>query len=135
MMRRMLSCAMLLNLLLAVSVVTAGCAPAREVKLGADDSGKEIELKKGQILVIALEGNPSTGYTWEVKEPPDEQVLQQVGEAEFQAESDRIGAPGVLTFRFEAVNTGRTDLRLVYHRPWEEDVEPLETFSIQVVVR
>lgn len=44
----MLAFAMLLGLLLAISAAAAGCAPARrEVKLGADANGKEIELKKG----------------------------------------------------------------------------------------
>jgi len=27
------------------------------------------------------------------------------------------------------------DLKLVYHRAWEEGVQPLETFTIQVTVR
>jgi predicted secreted protein len=41
----------------------------------------------------------------------------------------------VEVFRFEAVEAGETLIELVYHRPWEEGVEPLETFSIQVIVR
>jgi len=126
----------LLGLLLAVSAMAAGCAPAREVKLGADANGREIDLKKGQVLVVSLEGNPTTGYTWEVQEPLDEQVLRQMGEAEFKAASDQLGAPGVLTFRFQAMGTGRTTLQLIYHRPWEEKgAKPLKTFSVQVVVR
>jgi len=134
-MNKMRVLAPLLGLLLAVSAIAAGCATAREIKLGADASGKEIELKKGQILAIVLESNPTTGYTWEVQGPLDEQVLRQMGEAEFKAASDQLGAPGVLTFRFQAMGTGRTTLQLVYHRPWEEGVEPLKTFSIQVVVQ
>nr|HID14920.1 hypothetical protein [Anaerolineae bacterium] len=58
-----------------------------------------------------------------------------MGEPTFEPQSDLAGAPGTQTIRFEAVGTGQTTLRLVYHRPWEEDVEPEETFSIQVVVR
>lgn len=58
-----------------------------------------------------------------------------MGEAGFEPESEVIGAQGIQTLRFEAVNVGKTALKLVYRRPWEEDVEPLETFSIKVVVR
>jgi len=83
--------------------------------------------------VISLEGNPTTGYTWEVAEM-DGGVLRQVGESEFEPESDAIGSGGVQILRFEPVNNGQTDLELVYHRSWE-DKEPVETFSIQVVVR
>jgi inhibitor of cysteine peptidase len=125
----------LLILLLALTVAT-GCSPQQqEVKATMDDNGREMQLKKGQALVVTLEGNPTTGYSWEVAEPLDEQVLRQVGEAEFEQESDLIGAGGVQVLRFETVNAGQITLKLVYHRPWEKDVEPLETYSLQVVVR
>lgn len=130
-----LSFVALLTLLVALIVAT-GCSPQQqEVKATVDDNGREMELKKGQNLVVTLEGNPTTGYSWEVAEPLDQQVLRQVGEPEFKAESDLAGAGGEQILRFEAVNTGQTTLTLVYHRPWEKDVEPLETYSIQVVVR
>ena len=110
------------------------CGATNEVKLDASDDGNQVELDAGQTLVVSLAGNPTTGYTWEAAEL-DEQVLRQVGETEFKPESDAIGAGGVQTLRFETVNTGQMTLKLVYHRPWEEDVEPAETFSVQVVVR
>jgi len=103
-----------------------------EVKLTAADNGSEIELKKGQTLVITLEANPTTGYTWEIAEL-DEQVLRQVGEIEFEPESELVGAGGGQIIRFEVIGAGQTTLKLVYHRPWETDVGPLKTFSIQVV--
>ena len=125
----------LLTLLAALTLAT-GCSPQQqEVKAGIDDNGREMQLKKGQTLVVTLEGNPTTGYSWEVAEPLDEQVLRQAGEAEFKQESDALGAGGVQVLRFEAMNAGKTTLKLVYHRPWEKDVEPLETYSIQIVVR
>jgi len=124
----------LLILLLAMTVAT-GCSPQQqEVKASIDDNGREMQLKKGQTLVVTLEGNPTTGYSWEVAEPLSEQVLRQAGEPEFQQESDLVGAGGVQILRFEAVNAGKMTLKLIYHRPWERDVEPLETYSIQVVV-
>ena len=125
----------LLTLLVALTMST-GCSPQQqEVKATIDDDGREKQLKKGQTLVVTLEGNPTTGYSWEMAEPLDEQVLRQVGEPEFKAESDLVGAAGVQILRFEAVNPGKTTLKLVYHRPWEEGVEPLETYSLQVVMR
>jgi inhibitor of cysteine peptidase len=135
MLNNRLSFIALLTLLLALTVAT-GCSPQQqEVKATIDDNGREMQLKKGQTLVVTLEGNPTTGYSWEVAESLDEQVLRQAGEAEFKAESEALGAGGVQILRFEAVNAGTITLKLVYHRPWEKDVEPLNTFSIQVVVR
>jgi len=124
----------LLTLLVALAVAT-GCRPQQEVKASIDDDGREMQLKKGQPLVVTLEANPTTGYTWEVAEPLDEQVLRQAGEPEFKPESDLAGAGGVQILRFEAVNAGQTALKLAYRRSWEKDVEPLNTFSIQVIVR
>ena len=125
----------LLTLLAALTVATSCSPQQQEVKAGIDNNGHEMQLKKGQTLVVTLEANPTTGYSWEVVEPFDEQVLRQVGEAEFKQESNALGAGGVQILRFEAVNAGKTTLKLVYHRPWEKDVEPLETYSLQVVVR
>jgi len=129
--------AVLAILLLFAVMIAYGISP-QEMKLTATDNGSEIELNRGQILVITLEANPSTGYTWEIAElgevvEVDEQVLRQVGEIEFEPESELIGAGGVQIIRFETVNAGQATLKLVYHRPWETDVEPLRTFSIRVV--
>ena len=116
----------------ALLAALTACSAANEVNLGADDNGSQIELQADQTLVIGMEGNPTTGYSWEVEEV-DEAVLRQVGEAEFEPESDAVGSGGVQILRFEAVNSGQTDLELVYHRSWEDE-EPLETFSVQVTI-
>jgi inhibitor of cysteine peptidase len=117
---------------LLLTVLTA-CSSANEVNLDAGDNGSQVELKSDQTLVISLEGNPTTGYTWEVAEV-DEGVLRQVGEVEFEPEdTGDVGVRSVQILRFETVNSGKTSLDLVYHRSWEDE-EPQETFSIQVVV-
>lgn len=116
-----------------VLVLAAGCI-SNEVRLTASDNGNNITLNKGQALIITLEANPTTGYTWEVAEV-NANIIRQVGEIEFQPESGAIGAGGLQTIRLEAVNAGETPLRLVYHRTWEKDVEPQKTFSVQVLVK
>ena len=110
----------------------------QEVSLDAAADGSQVELAAGQVLVITLASNPTTGYGWEVVDL-DTAVLQQVGEAEFQSsdsgDAPLVGAGGVEVFRFEAAGSGQTDLTLVYHRPWEKGVDPLETFAVQITVR
>ena len=105
-----------------------------EVKLTERDDGTAVEVAKGGTLAITLEGNPTTGYTWEVA-TSDESVLKLDGEPEFKAKSQAIGAGGMMTLRFRAEGVGKTDLKLVYHRPWEKDQEPAETFEVAVTVR
>lgn len=129
-----------LGTLILLSVIALGAyrllagSPSIEVTLDANDNGRQIEIEEGQILVVALESTPSTGYRWETV-GLEEDILQQVGETEFQSKSDAVGVSGVEIFRFKAVGAGGTTLKLVYHRPWEKSVDPLKTFSCQVMVR
>jgi len=109
-----------------------------EVNVSEQDNGSQIDLKPGQILVVTLQSNPTTGYRWERVENQDS-ILEQMGEAEFKPSETGglppIGGGGWEIFRFKAINKGQTTLTLVYRRPWETGVEPLSTFFIQVVVQ
>jgi predicted secreted protein len=103
--------------------------------LVADGSsnGQTINLAQGQTLVLRLEGNPTTGFTWQVDEV-DEAVLKPEGEPLFQQSGGGLGAGGVQVLFFAAVAPGETPLRLIYSRPFEENVEPAETFEATVAV-
>lgn len=118
---------------LLVSCGSSSSEEIKEVKVDMEDNGRQINLYSGQTLVVSLEAQPSTGYTWEVIEL-DELILRQEGDPKFQPTSSGIGAPGVQIFRFETVSAGETDLTMIYHQPWVEGVEPLETFSVHITV-
>ena len=111
--------------------------PVEPVEVNEDDDGGQVELRLGQILVVTLESNPTTGYRWEQAENP-ESILKQIGAAEFvpseTGDPPLVGAGGWEILRFRASSAGQMTLQLVYHRPWDEGVEPLKTFSLQVAV-
>ncbi len=124
----------ILILALALLAGASGCSP-QTVRLDAGGNGRMAEMAVGARLIIALPGNPSTGYTWEVKEGAAP-VLELLGEPEFTSDNPAlVGAGGTLTLTFRAVQPGETTLVLVYHRPWETDIEPLDTFTVRVTVR
>lgn len=124
----------LIFLVILLPLSACGTSGSKTRTLTANDAGKTVELNTGDTLAVELEGNPTTGYVWEV-EAVDAAVLKQTGESEFKPESDATGAGGVEILRFEAVASGQTALKLVYHRPWEEDVSPEETFEVTIVVK
>jgi inhibitor of cysteine peptidase len=114
-------------------------APGRnDVELDGDDNGSRVEVEQGEVLAITLESNPSTGFSWEIDEL-DGSVLQQVGEPLFKLNDAEDPPPpgtgGWTTYRFEAKASGETDLKLIYHQPWEGGEEPISTFAVHVVVR
>ena len=125
----------LLTAFLVFIVLVSSCSSDENGRtLTVENAGQTIEMNVGYIFSVELEGNPSTGYTWEVAEM-DTALLKQVGETEFETDNDLVGASGVLILRFEAIGTGETPLNLIYHRPWEENIPPEETFEVSLVVK
>ncbi len=124
--------------LLVGIVVVAACRPGGEVKVDAAANGSQVELKPGQVLVVALESNITTGYSWAVAEPAAA-VLEQVGEAEYKAAQPQttplVGSGGTETFRFRAARAGQASLKLIYRRPFEKGVEPIKTFTLAVTAQ
>jgi inhibitor of cysteine peptidase len=124
---------MWVNAIVLVSVLLAACASSSpEIRLTEKD--KKIGLKTGQVFTIALEGNPTTGYTWEPL-GMDEKLLARLGDAVFQPESNAVGAGGVISLRFKAVSPGSATLTLVYQRPWEKGQPPLKTIEFAVTIK
>lgn len=122
-------------LLLAAGISLTGCGPQTSdaVELTEGDSGSTQTMSVGQELRIALEANPTTGYQWAIdgELPPQ---LEQVGEAEYAAESSALGAGGTEVWTFEAKSTGSGTLRLKYWRSFEPDAAPAEAFDVTVEV-
>ena len=132
-MKRFLSLAILASVLITFSA----CVAKKEIKVYASDNGGEIVCKPGDVILLSLKANPTTGYDWEVVEPPDDSVIQ-VGEREFsQSVKDEklTGAGGVDQWRIQAIQPGRAHLELVHRRHWEKDVEPHDRFSLDIVVQ
>ena len=98
-------------------------------------NGKTIYLsKEPEVFSVMLEGNPTTGYTWEVDKGLDTSALALAGEPLFmsQGQPGMVGAGG--NFLFSFITQGKiaeVPLKLVYHRSWE-DSEPAKTFTLTV---
>ncbi len=96
--------------------------------------GSTVGLNVGDTLNLVLDGNPSTGYTWEVGFYTNT-VVEPLGEAEYQSQSNLVGADGTYTFRFRAIGEGQTQLKMVYHRPFEKDATDLKTCDVTVNIK
>ncbi len=118
----------------ASSSSAAMTAVPSEVWLKEENNGQRVQLRASQLLGINLEGNPGTGYSWQVA-TINSGILQQVGEIEFKSDSTMPGAPARMLLRFKVVGKGEGELKLNYVRPWEKDQSPVKTFSVTVVTQ
>ncbi len=120
-------------LILCAALAACGTGAADPVTLTQKDAGTTIHVKQGSLVSIQLEGNPTTGYTWEAA-PGGSGGLELQGEPAFKADSNALGSGGMMTLQFKAAKPGTTDLKLIYHRPFEPNVAPINTFEVTVVV-
>ncbi|PKO01707.1 MAG: hypothetical protein CVU43_11625 [Chloroflexi bacterium HGW-Chloroflexi-5] len=125
----------LFGLLVAALMLTA--CNGKTIKLSADDNNSTISMKSGETLYVSIDGNPTTGYIWEV-DSVDQNILQLVGEAEYVSDSNlnpkKTGVGGTYKFKFTAVSAGTTTLVLKYWRTFEPENPPIETFTVEVDV-
>ncbi len=109
------------------------------LNLKKEDSGKEFTVVPGQEIVVALSGNPTTGYSWEIAEgKTDAKILKQIktGDEYVAGKSNGMaGAGGTFYFRYQAEKEGNTQVVLQYKRPWEKDTDPAETFTAKIKVK
>ena len=123
----------LILLVVVATCMVAGCVGEVETYT---DPGQAIEIGVNQEFVIALGSNPTTGYGWQ--ESYDNTILELVEKTYKPGEEAKegvVGAGGVEYFRFKALKKGKTEITLVYKRPWEEptpqDVTKVFTISIK----
>lgn len=123
---------------LAAAFATMGSVAAMPnveemVTITIKDIGKEIRLPARATLVVKLDGQPGTGYGWDVvkREKP---LLKLQGKPTTEEGDDLPGGFERQVFRFKAESEGTEELKLIYVRPFEPD-QPAKTFKVKVVVR
>jgi inhibitor of cysteine peptidase len=109
-----------------------------EITVGQAENNGQVEVALGGVLILKLEANPGTGYSWKmVKHGAG--LLKSMGEPIFEPISDekekRIGAPAYQTFRFRAQSAGTELIEMHYTRIWEKEAKPLKKFCVTVHVQ
>jgi predicted secreted protein len=117
--------------LVGVLLLSSGCFGPLVIDETADGTIQTVDL--GNVLIVELRGNPTTGYEWQRTDSLNHAVLEPLGYAYIPDRPEIVGSGGLWRFRFKAVHTGSTPLGFEYRRSWEE--EPIESFSAIVIVR
>jgi len=132
----------LLGVLLSAGIAVAGQAAGSSAKpqsarspvtITDQDNSTNVDLTTGELLVVKLPSNPSTGYDWSVSGDPA--PLKLTKHSHLRSTSGAVGAPQTAVFEFRAASAGVVHLTLLYRRSWEYNVPPVKTFTVTVEVR
>jgi inhibitor of cysteine peptidase len=126
----------LLGIVIAVSAVAA------RVDVTEEENGKDLLLKRGDLLVVHLPANPSTGYSWYLAvsaatESEALGVLKIPGDGVYEPvkSGTTVGSPVTSVWTLKALKPGGVRITFNYIRPWEKNVPPARTVSWPVTVR
>jgi inhibitor of cysteine peptidase len=115
-------------------ILLSGCTGKSTVNVNESQNGTSIDLQTGDMLVITLDGNPTTGYQWEMQ-PNTDGIVELQGDPEYNSGGNQVGSGGKYSFNVEAVKAGTTRVDLKYYRSFEAGVPPIQTFSIDITVK
>lgn len=117
-------------------LLSAFCALAQE---SVSAPTENLTLRVGETRIVKLEGNPTTGYTWNLAEPMKENapvlVTMSYGRVpEADEENPCCGAPCPTLVKMTGVHAGAASFMLEYKRIWENDTPVRKTRLFVVIV-
>jgi len=126
------------NIALIVETAAPAASGGRAINLAEGDSGKTVKAAIGDLVLIKLVSNPSTGYSWSAGEVVAGSAIVFVSKkyltaSQMSAEIRPMpGQGGATTFTYRAVKAGKTKIELAYRRPWEKTAKPVRTFTVTI---
>jgi predicted secreted protein len=140
-MRRFVSVITITALLAAAAVLRADDAPvapakkaAKPMQLTDADNGKTVVVPVGGQFDVALKGNASTGFQWQL-DGIDGAAVQQTGKAEYVLDKNpkrMAGVGGKFVFHFKVRKAAKTNVRFAYFRPWEKDTPAARKVEVTI---
>lgn len=119
---------------LAAFFMAAACAVAQET--APAEAPELITVRVGETVTVTLDGNPTTGFTWNVASVSSDAV--KVSTAIMPAKLKKgeppvCGAPAPTQVTFTGVKPGKSTVVLEYKRTWEtEPAARTMTFVVTV---
>jgi inhibitor of cysteine peptidase len=115
---------------------TAGPQRPQTLELTKVHNGQRAKVYVGNIIIVRLPGNPTTGYQWQAV-PTANPVVRLMSQPQYVATPQSrgvAGGGGTFVFMFQVIQPGMGAIRLVYSRPWERNRQPVDSFGVSVEV-
>ena len=105
----------------------------KTVVLNKQDSGKQIDVKIGEVVQVELEAMGTAGYRWFV-ENLDQEILRLISEETKVLHPGRLGAPVLMVWKFQVINEGTTEIRMNHYRSWEGKAHSTDHFEVRIKI-
>lgn len=102
------------------------------IQIDERSNGQMVEVSVSEVLRIALEENPTTGFRW-VLERNGEPVCVLIKDF-FETAVSATGQGGRHYWEFRTENVGEETIELAYRRSWEK-ATPARTFRLSIRTR
>lgn len=104
-------------------------APSSEIKYTDPSGVVKIDLSGANLkqFDFELEGNPTTGYSWEIVETDDEVVDVKYEYIADETEAGVVGKGGMYKFTVTGLKKGSCTVKCAYMRSWEGEDSALKT--------
>ncbi len=106
-----------------------------EILITLLDHGSTCVANQGDVILIRLEENITTGYQWNIGTIDSSMVELLDSDYTSNQGEGLLGSPGTRTFRFRAKSSGSVPIRLRLRRPWDPVDTAIEHFEVTVQVQ
>lgn len=113
--------------------VTAGTITPLSREYSENESQRTVYAITGDTIVVNLEENPTTGYSWNMTYSSGLELKEDIY-LEKSTNVHLVGAGGSHKWIFEVTNTGKQSISAVYVRSWEERTGIENSYDLTIMV-
>ena len=84
-----------------------------------DGEGYSAQVVNGNELILDLDANPTTGYSWVITSAPEQFASDYDNYVQDEAEEDMTGVGGTQEYHIVALNDGTGTMTLEYKQDWD----------------
>jgi len=96
-----------------------------------EDNGDTVQVARDDSLVIQLDFQPGTGYSWQIVRH-DTTHLRLLDEEWLGSEQGMEGGGELQVFRFAVLKADSSLVEMHYKRPWEKEEPPQGIYRLRV---
>lgn len=96
---------------------------------------KIIKAKIGELFIVELLSNVTTGFEWRINGILDNYKLELINHFYTPPQKAIPGRGGKEIFEFIPVSKGKTNIRFVYIRSWEKNNVPAQNIKFNIIIK